>query len=158
MKLKEQPIGRRPPMSLRDFLERFRPAGTPGASATGVPADRASERAAELEPALDRLTDVQQQAEQIRAAAQETAEALRRDASREAERLVAAAREQAPEVRRKTAEPLLREARRDAEALRAAGDRAASAIHARAMERMPHLVDVVVADALRLAGGARGEP
>jgi hypothetical protein len=39
-------------MSLRDFLERFRPVGTPGASATGVAADRTAERAAELEPAL----------------------------------------------------------------------------------------------------------
>ncbi|MFJ5151937.1 hypothetical protein ACIQCF_10205 [Streptomyces sp. NPDC088353] len=145
-------------MSLRDFLERFRPAGTPGASATGVPADRTAERAAELEPALDRLADVQRQAARIRAAAQEGAEALRRDASREAERLVAAARAQAPEVRRQAAEPLLREARQEADALRAAGDRAASAIRARAMERMPYLVDLAVADALRLAGGAQGEP
>ncbi|MGW3208866.1 hypothetical protein [Streptomyces sp. NPDC001135] len=61
-------------MSLRDFLEGFRPAGTPGAPATGVPADRMAERAAELEHALARLTDVQQQAARIRAAAEETAE------------------------------------------------------------------------------------
>ncbi|SFG73131.1 hypothetical protein SAMN02787118_12726 [Streptomyces mirabilis] len=47
-------------MSLRDFLERFRPVGTPGASATGVAADRTAERAAELEPALAQLTDGQQ--------------------------------------------------------------------------------------------------
>ncbi|MYR20416.1 hypothetical protein GTW63_19095, partial [Streptomyces sp. SID6137] len=80
-------------MSLRDFLERFRPTGTPGASAAGVPADRTAERAAELEPALARLTDAQREAERIRAAARQSAEALRRDAAREAEQVVAAARE-----------------------------------------------------------------
>ncbi|MFF4038263.1 hypothetical protein [Streptomyces sp. NPDC001816] len=84
-------------MSLRDFLERFRPVGTPGASATGVPADRTAERAAELEPTLAQLTGVQQEAAGIRAAADEAAEAVRRDTAREAERLVAAARERAAE-------------------------------------------------------------
>lgn len=145
-------------MSLRDFLERFRPAGTPGASATGIPADRMAERAAELEPALARLTDVQQQVARIRAAAQEAAEVLRQNAVREAEHLLAVAREQAPEVRRQAAEPLLREARQEADALRAAGDRTASAIRERAGERMPHLVDLAVADAMRRARGTVKEP
>ncbi|MFF9391346.1 hypothetical protein [Streptomyces griseoluteus] len=145
-------------MSLRDFLERFRPAGTPGASATGVPADRTAERAAELEPALARLADVQREAAQIRATAEQEAEALRRNAAREAARIVEAARERAPEVRRRTAEPLLREARHQANALRAAGERTASAVRERAARRMPHLVDLAVADALRLPGGEREEP
>ncbi|MFE5403029.1 hypothetical protein ACFQ9Z_17105 [Streptomyces sp. NPDC056580] len=145
-------------MSLRDFLERFRPAGTPGASATGVPADRAAERAAELQPALDRLTDVQREAARIRVAAEQRAEALRQEASGEAERLLADAREGAPEVRRQAAEPFLREARREADALRAAGDRRASAIRERARERMPHLVDLAVADAMRPASGTAADP
>jgi cell division septum initiation protein DivIVA len=145
-------------MSLRDFLERFRPAGTPGASATGVPADRMAERAAELAPALARLTDVQQQAAGIRAAAEETAEALRQNAVREAEQVLSDAREQAPEVRRQAAEPLLRAARQETDALRAAGDGTASAIRERARERMPHLVDLAVADAMRLASGTVKEP
>ncbi|MEU3246207.1 MULTISPECIES: hypothetical protein [unclassified Streptomyces] len=145
-------------MSLRDFLERFRPAGTPGAAATGVPADRTAERAAELEPALTRLADVQQEAARIRAAAEQEAEALRQNAAREAARMVDAAREHAPEVRRQAVEPLLREARQEADALRAAGDRTASAIRERAFQRMPHLVDLSVADALRLTGGKRDEP
>ncbi|MFF0041568.1 hypothetical protein ACFYRG_35975 [Streptomyces mirabilis] len=140
-------------MSLRDFLERFRPVGTPGASATGVPADRTAERAAELEPALAQLTDVQQEAERIRAAANEAAAAVRQDAVRQAAELVAAARERAPEIRRLAAEPVLREARREAEALRVAGGRATSAVRERAGERMPDLADRAVADALRLAGG-----
>lgn len=140
-------------MSLRDFLERFRPAGTPGASATGVPADRTAERTAELEPALAQLTDVQQEAARIRASADEAAAAGRQAAAREAAELVTAARERAPEVRRQAAEPVLQEARREADALRAAGDRAASAVRERARKRMPELVDRAVADALRLAGG-----
>ncbi|GGY88812.1 hypothetical protein GCM10010300_36140 [Streptomyces olivaceoviridis] len=145
-------------MSLRDFLERFRPAGTPGASATGVPADRTAERTAELEPALARLADVQREAARIRAAAEREAEALRQNTAREAARLVEAARDHAPEVRRQAAEPLLREARQEADALRARGDRTASVIRERALERMPRLVDLAVADALRLTGGEREGP
>ncbi|MGW2459774.1 hypothetical protein ACWC2M_12165 [Streptomyces sp. NPDC001761] len=145
-------------MSLRDFLERFRPAGTPGASATGVPADRTAERAAELEPALARLADVQQEAARIRAAAEQEADALRQNAAREAARMVDAARGYASEVRRQAAAPFLREARTEADALRAAGDRTASAIRERALERVPRLVDLAVADALRLTGGERAEP
>ncbi|MEU2222885.1 hypothetical protein [Streptomyces sp. NPDC018347] len=140
-------------MSLRDFLERFRPAGTPGASASGVPADRAAERAAELEPALAGLADVQREAARIRAVAEQEAGALRRDTAREAARIVDAARERAPEVRRRAAEPLLRAARQEADALRAAGDRTATVIRGRALENMPRLVDLVVADALSPVGG-----
>ncbi|GAA1331576.1 hypothetical protein GCM10009647_071660 [Streptomyces sanglieri] len=63
-------------MSLRDFLERFRPAGTPGASAAGVPVDRTAERASELEPTLAQLMDVQREAARIRASADEKTAAL----------------------------------------------------------------------------------
>ncbi|MFF8475645.1 hypothetical protein [Streptomyces sp. NPDC015414] len=145
-------------MSLRDFLERFRPTGTPGAAAVGVPADRAAERAAELEPALARLTDVQREAARIRAAADEAAEVLRRDTALRAERVVADARERAPEVRRLAAAPVLEDGRREAGAVRAAGDRTAEAVRARARERMPELVDRTVTDALRRATGAGGTP
>lgn len=145
-------------MSLRDFLERFRPAGTPGASAAGVPADRTAERSAELEPTLAQLADVQREAARIRASADEAAELVRRDAAREATELVAAARERAPEIRRQAAEPILQNARREADALRVAGDGAASAVRRRARECMPDLVDHAVADALRLAcGSGEGE-
>ncbi|WP_234367303.1 MULTISPECIES: hypothetical protein [Streptomyces] len=141
-------------MSLRDFLERFRPTAAPGAAVTGVPADRTAERAAELEPTLTRLTAVQREAARIRAEADEAAEALRKDASLAAARIVADAREQAPEVRRQAAVPVLREARRQADVLRTAGDQAAAAVRERARERMPDLVDRAVAEALRRAGRA----
>ncbi|CAL2057002.1 protein of unknown function [Streptomyces murinus] len=154
VRLKGQPTGRRPPMSLRDFLERFRPTGTPGASAAGVPADRTAERAAELEPALARLTDAQQEAERIRAAARRTAEALRRDAAREAEQIVAAARERAPAVR---AGRPNRSAGGPAGGGRAAGRRGARRLGDPRAGRGAHafLVDLAVADALRPAGGSR---
>ncbi|MDX3758599.1 V-type ATP synthase subunit D [Streptomyces mirabilis] len=88
-------------MRLRDFLKRFRPAETPGASATGVSADRTAERAAELEPALAQLTDVRQEAAPIRAAADEAAKAVHRMRRRRLAELVAATRE--PEIRRRAA-------------------------------------------------------
>ncbi|MEU2772272.1 hypothetical protein ABZ646_04930 [Streptomyces sp. NPDC007162] len=144
-------------MSLRDFLERFRPTGTPGAAVTGVPPDRAAERAAELAPALDRLTAVQQEAARIRAAGQEAAETIRRDAGQEAEGIVAAAREQAPQVRSQAAEPVVRDALRETEAVRLAGDQAADVVRERARAGLPSLVDDAVAQALRPAAG-RGAP
>ncbi|MFJ9712737.1 hypothetical protein [Streptomyces sp. NPDC101234] len=145
-------------MSLRDFLERFRPTGTPGAAVTGVPPDRTAERTAELAPALARLTAVQQEAARIRAAGQETAETIRRNAGREAEGIVAAAREQAPEVRRQAAEPVVRDALREADAVRAAGDRAADAVRERGRAGLPSLVDDTVAQALRPAAGTDAAP
>jgi hypothetical protein len=52
----------------RDFLERFRPGGTPGAVARpGVPADRQAERPAELEPLLALLAETEVEVAQISA-------------------------------------------------------------------------------------------
>ncbi|HUY45429.1 MAG TPA: hypothetical protein VMV92_06845 [Streptosporangiaceae bacterium] len=70
---------------LRDFLDRFRPAGAPGAAArAAVPVDRSSELEAELAPVLALLDGVD--AECARIVAQ---------ARREAERITGAAREEA---------------------------------------------------------------
>jgi vacuolar-type H+-ATPase subunit H len=69
----------------RDFLDRFRPAGAPGAVArAAVPVDRSGELEAELTPVLALLDGVD--AECGRVVAQ---------ARRDAERIVAAAREEA---------------------------------------------------------------
>ncbi|MGW7543185.1 hypothetical protein ACWGKQ_19050 [Streptomyces sp. NPDC054770] len=149
-------------MSLRDFLERFRPTGTPGAAVTGVPPDREAERAAELAPALARLTAVQQEAARIRAAGEEAAGTIRREAGREAAGIVAAAREQAPEARRRAAEPVVRDALRESAAVRAAGDRAADAVRERGRAGLPPLVSEAVEDAvaqvLRPAAGTGAAP
>ncbi|MGI5133250.1 hypothetical protein ACQEXA_00205 [Streptomyces sp. CA-106110] len=139
-------------MGLRDFLARFRPTGAPGAAVTGVPADRAAERAAELEPSLALLSDVQEEAARIRAAADQEAAAIRKSAARQAADIVAAARAQAPHVRRDAAMPARGAALREVEGRVAAGERTASLVHERARERMPALVDRMVADALRTEG------
>jgi vacuolar-type H+-ATPase subunit H len=100
---------------LRDFLTRFRPAGSPGAAArAGVPADRSGELEAEVAPVLALLEDTEAErdrligqarhdAEQIVAAARSAADAIAADAARRAEavreqatqQVVAAARQQA---------------------------------------------------------------
>jgi hypothetical protein len=78
---------------LRNFLSRFRPAGTPGAPMRGgVPADRVAEREAELQPVLELLEETRAQAERIRAAAREAADDRRRQAGQQADAVIAAAR------------------------------------------------------------------
>ncbi|MFF3518123.1 hypothetical protein [Streptomyces sp. NPDC002573] len=154
MRLKEEQTGRRMlVVSLREFLARFRPTGAPGAAVTGVPADRAAERAAELDGPLMLLTGAQQEAAAIRASANRAAAAIRESAARQAAGIVAAARSRAPQVRQEAATPFRRSAVREAEDLRAAGERAASLVRERARERMTALVDRVVTDALRSADG-----
>jgi hypothetical protein len=144
-------------VSLRDFLARFRPTGAPGAAISGVPADRAAERAAELEPSLALLSDVQEEAAGIRAAADQEAAAIRENAARQAADIVATARAQVPQVRRDAAMPVHAAALREVEDLVTAGERASSLVRKRARERMPSLVDRMVADALRTEG-PRGAP
>ena len=59
---------------LRDFLDRFRPAGAPGAAArAGVPAEPDHGLAAEVTPVLALLTETHQECERIRAQAQQDA-------------------------------------------------------------------------------------
>ncbi|WP_220040794.1 hypothetical protein [Streptomyces sp. NTH33] len=145
-------------MSLRDFLARFRPTGTPGATVTGVPADRAAERAAELEPPLARLADVQREAARIRAAADREAEVIRQDAVRQAAAIVTAAQAQAPRVRQEAAVPVLRAAQREGRDILSAGDCAAARVYERARERMPALLDRAVVDALRVTDRPEGAP
>ena len=71
----------------RDFLERFRPAGTPGAAAQGgVPADRIADTAAELEPVFMMLDDVHAEAARIRRCAVEHADAIRQSPVRQLSR------------------------------------------------------------------------
>ncbi|WP_330180126.1 hypothetical protein OHB26_27395 [Nocardia sp. NBC_01503] len=69
----------------RDFLDRFRPAGAPGAAAPrGVPADRAAELTAELTPLLARLDRVQAAIEYEHDTATQRAERIREAGHREA--------------------------------------------------------------------------
>ena len=129
----------------RDFLERLRPAGTPGAAARpGVPADRSAEAAAELTPLLLLLDDVQDQAQRMRRDAVDRADEIRQAAQREADQIVARARLHAQSVRAET------EAKARSRATAVWADRQAQntaeieRLQKRAAERMPHYVDQVV--------------
>ena len=96
----------------REFLARFRPAGSPGPAVAGaVPADRSRELTAELEAPLALLDEAVSQATAMRETASREAVARRRAAALQAESVVRAARERAQEVRRETAARVGEEAR-----------------------------------------------
>jgi hypothetical protein len=98
---------------VRDVLQRFRPSGAPGAAtAAGVPADRAHELAAELEPVFALLADTERECADIVDRARRAESGIRvREAERargvlaagrarvEAERAAAAARSRGREGR-----------------------------------------------------------
>jgi len=130
---------------LRDFLTRFRPAGSPGAAArVGVPADRSGELEAEVAPVLARLagteaererliTQAQREAEQIVAAAQSAADAIAADAAQRAEN-----------IREQAARQVLTAAREQADrTVQDAGQQAAQ-IRELARQRMPALVSRII--------------
>ncbi|MGW5382493.1 hypothetical protein [Nocardia sp. NPDC003963] len=85
--------------ALPDFLDRFRPAGLPGAAAArGIPVDRSAAAAAELMPVLARLDPVQDEAERLRAAALDQAADIRRAGRDDAAAVVRRARENTQRV------------------------------------------------------------
>lgn len=137
----------------RDILQRFRPAGTPGpAASAGVPADRVAEVAAELEPVLALLADTQAEASRIRREAEREAERRRLRATESAGALVASAHRQAGADRAAAAVRVSRRVEEEGAAALAEAERAAAAVRGRAAERMPALLDQVMAatrDALR---------
>jgi len=130
----------------RELLQRFRLAGTPGAAAVrGVPADRAAEATAELEPVLARLAEAEQQARAVRAAGQLEAARRRQAAAEHARSRVDAARQEADEVRAEAFAEVRRRAAAETTELLEAADREAALIRSRTAERMPAYVDRVVA-------------
>lgn len=132
-----------------DFLARFRPTSTPGAAATGVPADRAAELTDELGPSLAALAAVQEEAARIRAEASRKGERVRHEAVLRAAEIVAEAQARVAQVGEEAATPARRAAQAEAAAIRRDGERAAESVRRRAQERMPALVDRVVRDAWR---------
>ncbi|MDF3293286.1 hypothetical protein [Streptomyces silvisoli] len=131
--------------TFRDFLMRFRPASAPGPTATGVPADRSAELAAELAAPLALLEETESEARTIRERAAEEARRIRREADLRAAQLLSEARDQAVPLRQETAAHTRATAEREAVELLAAGDHMVTALRRRARERVPALVDRVVA-------------
>lgn len=130
----------------RDILQRFRPAGTPGAATpTGVPADRVAEVAAELEPVLALLADAVQEADRVRAEGRAEAERRRQRSAEQAGALVASAHRQAQAARSDAALQAARDVEAEAATTLAEAERAAAAVRQRAAERLPRYVDRAVA-------------
>ncbi len=133
----------------RNILERFRPAGTPGAAAKpGVPADRVAELSAELEPVLALLDDAVQEARGVRAEGRRRAELVRRRAEERAHALLAQARRDAEAERSAAAVRVTEQAEAEAAAELAAAQQQAEEVRRRGAELMPGYVDRVL-DALR---------
>jgi hypothetical protein len=121
---------------VRDILDRFRPAGTPGAAtAAGVPADRRESAAAELEPVFAALAETVARCAAVRREAAAKAEHDRHEAAERAHAILARAHAGAEAERASAAAAL----RQDAELSASEGLR-------RAMAR---------AEEIRRAGGAR---
>jgi citrate synthase len=147
-------------MGVRDFLERLRPSGTPGApSVAGVPADRIAERATELEAVFALLEDVQAEAAQIRMAADQEARRRREEARQQADAIVAAARRRADAERAAAAAAARAGADDQARAITADAQGRARDIASQARSRSPVLVASIVDQArAELLGVPAGSP
>ena len=133
-------------LGLRDTLDRFRRAGTPGPAArAGVPVDRDAERASELEWVLARLADTQAECRQIRSAGAQAAAAVRRRARERAASIVADARNRADAVRADAAARARAASEGESARLITEAEGRASAICAGAEQRMSNYVERVVA-------------
>ncbi|MGB8380647.1 MAG: hypothetical protein WCG47_05235 [Dermatophilaceae bacterium] len=145
--------------SVRDFLERLRPSGTPGAATiSAVPADRVGERSAELEPVLARLEAVQAEASLIRQAAEVVARQRKHAAVEEARVVIATARRAVDAERRDAAAKARARAEAESRDLLADAVRDASAVAEAARTRQSGFVDRVIsqarADVTDIIGGA----
>jgi hypothetical protein len=130
---------------VRDLLDRFRPAGAPGAAtAAGVPADRRESAAAELEPVFAALAPVVAECDAVRATAASAGERVKADAAGRADAIVARARIEADAERVDVAARMRDHAVAEARLLadRAAAD--AEEVRRRAAARRPELVAAVL--------------
>jgi flagellar biosynthesis/type III secretory pathway protein FliH len=136
---------------MRSFLERFRPAGAPGAAAAAVPADRRVELAAELEPVFAMLTEAENGRRLLLERAEQEARQIRAGGRAQAAALVSKARTGA-ETERTTAAARIQEAgaARDAGLINDARKEAA-AIRRRAATRLPDLAAEAVGSVRGLA-------
>jgi cell division septum initiation protein DivIVA len=128
-------------------LDRFRPAGTPGAAGRpGIPADR-SAAAAELTEVLALLDDAQEEAARTRRAATDRAQEIRRAAQRQAAELVAKARHDAERVRAQSEADALRKASAGEDDMRRQTEDEIAQLRRRADERLAQDADTVAAEA-----------
>jgi cell division septum initiation protein DivIVA len=128
----------------RNMLDRFRPAGTPGAAGRpGIPADRSADAAAELTAVLALLDDSQEEAARTRQAATDRAQEIRRAAQRQAAELVAKARHDAESVRAQSEADALHGADADEDNMRSQTEAEITRLRQRADERLAQDADTV---------------
>lgn len=97
---------------LSNFLDRFRPAGAPGAAGrAGVPADRSAELDAELGPVLALLGDTRAHCARLLAAAHQEAARITAQAREQSERIAAEGIDRAEAARAAAAAQVLDSAR-----------------------------------------------
>jgi hypothetical protein len=136
---------------LRDFLGRFRPAGTPGAAArAGVPADPAGELAAEVGPVLALLDGAAAGRDEVIAAARRDAAAIVAAARDAAAGVAADGEQRAAAARDEAARLTLAAARDEAELTVTAARQQASRIRELSAQRTPGLADRAVAEIRQL--------
>jgi vacuolar-type H+-ATPase subunit H len=140
---------------VRDFLSRFRPAGSPGAARAGIPADRRSQLAAELEPLLELLDGPDAECAEIIAAAWRDADQITAAARNDATVLVSDARRRAAEARGQILQDTVAAAQAEAANATAAAAAEAAATRDLAGQRLPVLADQAVAMIRELADGSR---
>ena len=128
---------------VRDFLTRFRPAGSPGAAA-GVPADRSGELEAEVGPVLARLAGTEAECERLITQARLEAERVVVAARSQADAIAADAAQRAETAREQAARLALTVAREQAGRTTEDAGRQAAQIRELARQRMPALVGRVV--------------
>ena len=130
---------------LRDYLDRFRPAGAPGAGGAGVPADRSRELEAELTTVLALLDGVHAECAGIVAQARRDAERIVTAARGEAATMTADADQRARAARDEAAWEMLAAARAEAADTVARARQQALGIRERAEQRIPALAGRAVA-------------
>lgn len=129
---------------VRDFLERLRPSGTPGAaSISGVPADRVGERSTELAAVLALLAADQAAATSIREMGAAEAQRIRDAAAEQARAVISEALRSAQGVRLETAARARSQAALDAQDLLEAAQQEAARVMQTARTREPVFVERV---------------
>jgi hypothetical protein len=144
---------------LGDFLNRFRPAGAPGAaSQVGVPADRAAELSAELSPVLARLAATEAECAWIIADANDDARRITDEAQGQAARIAADGRRRAQLARAEAAAGVLTAARAQASQAEWTAAERARARPRPAEDQVRALTAQAVRLVLALADGGRVGP
>lgn len=131
-------------MAGRELLERFRPASAPGSVArVGVPADTTED--AEVLAVLTALAATVAEAQAVREQAHEAGRAVLDEATEQAAAIESSARLAAAEARATAAAQAREAGRREADRLLAEAHEQAEALRAQAEQRIPEVVDEVLA-------------